>query len=1023
MPRIPALFLPTALTLLIACPSGSGSGAGSPSSTDPNPCAGTSEWYRDQDNDGYGTSSIVSDDCEAPLGYVERDGDCNDDNPLINPDMVELCDPLDADEDCSGAADNDDPTATGTIEAWVDNDMDGFGSEGATEAYCDLPATAAQNNLDCDDNEGSAWPGSAFEDSVLDCMKDTDGDGWGDDSTTGDVLPGTDCSDNDPGAYPLALETWTDGIDQDCNGIDDFALMDSFETGAIEPAIWAAAPGSSVTSATAAIGDFSLLLGGGDSSRTVAADTTLCVDLIYSIRVKRGLNSTPTVTDRLSLQYRTSLGNFVAFDAVVGTGSDDTVFVAHSGAITNVDAYHTDFALRLESIGNSDFVVDEVFVGCPGEDLDGDGVAGLFDCDDTTDEHWADCGVCVDADGDGYGQDCDLGGDCDDGDATRSPVGPDAPGDGIDTNCDGWDGVVLLATFELGQADPSVWDALGGDAVVSNSDPVAAAFSLELGTAGDSTTRTFDATLCPTVTWRYVGRRGPAAPLATGSLTTEYWDGAAWQVADTWYGSDFNDNVNSERSGEITDPALLISTAQLRFVSDAPSGGSFFIDDVVIGCPLDIDGDGRGVVVDCDDTDPDHYSDCNLCVDMDGDGFGLACDLGPDCDDTDPTTNPAGTESPGDGLDQNCDGIDAVGVLDGFESGQIDGATWATVGGTADVVEGLGSGGRHSLALRGDGASTTSVAIDTRGCAGIAYRWAVKRGPEVPDIGEVLSLQLWDGVAFVTIDSHAGAGIEDLAFDTRLGVSSSPAFLRADLQARLQVTGGTPGEDVFYIDDLVVVCGDDDRDGDGWPPPIDCDDTNRLSWSDCWSCIDDDMDGFGSMCDGIEEDCDDTNPLIYPGALDDVADGIDYNCDGFDEDNPWVDGFEIGYIESHWQSGGDASWSIQASTVWDGAYAIGGGQITNNESTNISMMVTYYAPGSVSFWHTGDTETGWDFFSFYVDGVQQETWSGYWGWTRSSHGVSEGTHKLEWIYDKDASVSVGADTAWIDLVSLTNGTP
>ena len=32
-----------------------------------------------------------------------------------------------------------------------------------------------------------------------------------------------------------------------------------------------------------------------------------------------------------------------------------------------------------------------------------------------------------------------------------------------------------------------------------------------------------------------------------------------------------------------------------------------------------------------------------------------------------------------------------------------------------------------------------------------------------------------------------------------------------------------------------VVCGDDDRDGDGWPPPIDCDDTNRLSWSDCFS--------------------------------------------------------------------------------------------------------------------------------------------------------------------------------------------
>ena len=61
--------------------------------------------------------------------------------------------------------------------------------------------------------------------------------------------------------------------------------------------------------------------------------------------------------------------------------------------------------------------------------------------------------------------------------------------------------------------------------------------------------------------------------------------------------------------------------------------GTFFIDDFVVGCPDDDDGDG--MVMDCDDTSAAHWFDCGQCVDLDGDDHGDGCDLGPDCDDAD----------------------------------------------------------------------------------------------------------------------------------------------------------------------------------------------------------------------------------------------------------------------------------------------------------------------------------------------------------------------------------------------------
>ena len=56
--------------------------------------------------------------------------------------------------------------------------------------------------------------------SMTDCMKDSDGDGYGDVDDTQGWLGGTDCDDDSFAINPTATEGVADGVDSDCNGLE-----------------------------------------------------------------------------------------------------------------------------------------------------------------------------------------------------------------------------------------------------------------------------------------------------------------------------------------------------------------------------------------------------------------------------------------------------------------------------------------------------------------------------------------------------------------------------------------------------------------------------------------------------------------------------------------------------------------------------------------------------------------------------------------------------------------------------------
>jgi hypothetical protein len=209
-------------------------------------------FYKDVDGDGFGLTDDTMCMCEPWSHYAAEEGeDCDDGQPLVNPDAVEVC--FDAtDNDCDGFT--DDETSTDATEWYRDLDEDGFGDLAVPEWACEIPDGYVALNTDCDDARPTVNPDqrescfTAFDDNCdgsdndpgdtedlgpiggLEHFIDTDGDGFGlsgdsvwscEDADLYRTRTTGDCDDDNSGANPGTAETCATEFDDDCDGDDN----------------------------------------------------------------------------------------------------------------------------------------------------------------------------------------------------------------------------------------------------------------------------------------------------------------------------------------------------------------------------------------------------------------------------------------------------------------------------------------------------------------------------------------------------------------------------------------------------------------------------------------------------------------------------------------------------------------------------------------------------------------------------------------------------------------------------------
>ncbi|MCO4773815.1 MAG: hypothetical protein KDA24_27535, partial [Deltaproteobacteria bacterium] len=139
----------------------------------------------------------------------DADADCNDTDPLVNPDATEICD----------AADNN---CDGDVDEGFDADEDGV-------TTCGDDGQPGNLDDDCDDDEAESYPGNTevCDDLDNDCNGlndegfDVDGDGvktCGEDGVTGNS--DDDCDDGNADNFPGNTEV-CEGEDNDCDEVID----------------------------------------------------------------------------------------------------------------------------------------------------------------------------------------------------------------------------------------------------------------------------------------------------------------------------------------------------------------------------------------------------------------------------------------------------------------------------------------------------------------------------------------------------------------------------------------------------------------------------------------------------------------------------------------------------------------------------------------------------------------------------------------------------------------------------------
>ena len=324
------------------------------------------------DRDGDGVGAAVDGRVGPGVAWVARDGDCDDADPTVFPGAAEVCDGVD--QDCDGLVNEE---AVDAPTYYVDADGDGSGDPAQPVASCQLVEGLVRTGFDCDDADADVFPGAA--------------------------------------------ETWYDGVDSDCDPVNEF---DADGDGS-DAADW----------------------GGGDCDDRRAAVNPAATEVC-----DHRDNNCDGAIDEAGAEG--AMAAFVDADGDGFGGEATAVCTMTAGmSLTGGDCDDTDAAVSPVAVERWYDGVDQDCDGANDQDADGDGIvrweSGGLDCDDADPAHGVEVWY-TDGDGDGVGltssaaQTCAPGaadvtvpGDCDDAEARVSPGLAEVCGDGLDNDCSG----------------------------------------------------------------------------------------------------------------------------------------------------------------------------------------------------------------------------------------------------------------------------------------------------------------------------------------------------------------------------------------------------------------------------------------------------------------------------------------------------------------------------------------------------------------------------------------------------------
>jgi len=774
-------------------------------------------------------------------GYTS-DVDCDDLSATVHPGAAELCNL--ADDDCDGAIDNDVVDAP----AWyADDDEDGFGSENVLATACEAPAGSVDNADDCNDRDGRVHPGATEADCADPIDYNCDGSTGFVDADADSFAACQDCDDTSAAMNPDAVET-CDGVDNDCDGVIDnnasdittwYADLDGDGAGSARMSVDACAAPLSYVATADDCDDFDPTAYPGADERCDGRDND-CNGVVDDDPIDPAAFYADADSDGWGDEGSLTLAC---------TAPTDTV--ARGGDCDDADA-------RVHPLAPEVDCADPVDYNCDGNtgytDADSDGHAACEDCDDSRDDVFPgatelcdgadnDCnGVTddnatdaatwygdLDADGhgstrftaracaapDGYVASKD---DCDDLNPAAAP-GRSETCDGVDNNCDGAVDNSAIDTVPFYVDGDGDGHGFGGETL---------ACAVPNGyAADDADCNDADASIYP------------GAPETSCSDPVDYnCDGVTGFVdadADTFAAcEDCDDTLDTVFPG----------ATEVCNGRDDDCDGAVDLGAVDASTWYrDLDGDGHG----------DAGANVIACAQPPG-----YTALSDDCDDLNRKAHPGAAEVC-DGVDNDCNGDVDDGVLSTFYAdSDSDGY--------------------------GDATSTTQACAAPSGY--VANRTDCDDTALAVHPGQ---FELCNGV-----DDNCDTNIDENAVDKSTFYADADADGHGTPLATTRACSVPSG----YAD-VSDDCNDNRADVYGGAPEYcdgvdhDCDSrVNEDSSVDALTFyIDGDADGFGDLLSTTtacalgsgyvadSTDCDDVDPLIFPGATE-LCDGLDDDCDG-----------------------------------------------------------------------------------------------------------------------------------------------